>query len=516
MKYIETPVNELANYWLEKGNFYQQQYINDVIQKPTTSHENCLVDIWISSNKFAWIDLSAGPFEFGPVIAGEGVRSLQSLPTIPPRIKLLQEKNQSIAGTGHSHSSEDRYKEYIFELTLLQSYYDQLCSQDQRYQSEKLCNDLQSRISKLKNPSELSSTDSLPIISGGDEEGLHSSMLLDDVLSRLSSIVSSSIRHIFLPASPLYRTPFAERIIFHFFEISNEIEKEQEEMFSYSEYVRELRKLKLPSQDFIFAKKRILMSEDTDLLNAFTKSLRTTNIPKLSLDGQFSTFSQIYLDSKEIQHYLKILSTDSLDQKEDQDSQEFLMSRHIPIFLFSLGKDSTPLLIDKYYQAKAMSDMILIVKSNVNSWESRLSCDKKPIYWNLNNPLKAALSATSLLLSGLIPTHISYSDATHRAYQNWMWSVGDSPFSYTSSQYTFSEIHKDITFRNYIVTSLSDSLQIVNEGAAILANLKTNLENERAIPLLPLRNISKAYAEVRSHWVEVTFSKNIKIILQLS
>jgi hypothetical protein len=264
---------------------------------------------------------------------------------------------------------------------------------------------------------------------------------------------------------------------------------------------------------------RIAMNEDTDLLNAFTKSLRTTNIPKLSLDGQFSTYSQIYLDSKEIQHYLKILSTDSYDHSEEE--EEFLMSRHIPIFLFSMGNDKIPVLIDKYYQAKAMADMVLIVQSNVISWESRLSCDKKPIYWNLKNPLKSALSATSLLLSGLVPTHISYSEATHRAYQvlilllqmvllinqlkNWMWSVGDSPLSYTSSQYSFSEIHVDISFRNYIVSSLSDSLQIVNEGAAILANLKTNTENERAIPLIPLRNISSIYSDVRTHWVEVNY-----------
>jgi hypothetical protein len=43
--------------------------------------EDCLVDLWLAdSGRFGWVDLSAGPFQWGPVVGGEGVRTASSLP----------------------------------------------------------------------------------------------------------------------------------------------------------------------------------------------------------------------------------------------------------------------------------------------------------------------------------------------------------------------------------------------------------------------------------------------------
>lgn len=41
--------------------------------------------------RYGWIDLSAGPFKWGPVIAGQGVRSLSTLPRVPPYYALHPE-----------------------------------------------------------------------------------------------------------------------------------------------------------------------------------------------------------------------------------------------------------------------------------------------------------------------------------------------------------------------------------------------------------------------------------------
>jgi len=35
--------------------------------------ENCLVDSWVGSGRVAFLDLSAGPCEWGPIVGGEGV-----------------------------------------------------------------------------------------------------------------------------------------------------------------------------------------------------------------------------------------------------------------------------------------------------------------------------------------------------------------------------------------------------------------------------------------------------------
>ncbi|CAH2069565.1 unnamed protein product [Thlaspi arvense] len=42
----------------------------------------CLTDIWIGKGRWAFIDLTAGPFSWGPSVGGEGVRTELSLPNV--------------------------------------------------------------------------------------------------------------------------------------------------------------------------------------------------------------------------------------------------------------------------------------------------------------------------------------------------------------------------------------------------------------------------------------------------
>ena len=39
--------------------------------------------------------------------------------------------------------------------------------------------------------------------------------------------------------------------------------------------------------------------------------------------------------------------------------------------------------IDKYYQAKALSNVVLAVQSQHFNWTSKLACNDKPIRWDL-------------------------------------------------------------------------------------------------------------------------------------
>jgi hypothetical protein len=52
----------------------------------------------------------------------------------------------------------------------------------------------------------------------------------------------------------------------------------------------------------------------------------------------------------------------------------------VPIFWFIHNE---PLLLDKHYQAKALSNMIVVVQSDDDAWESHLQCNGKPILWDL-------------------------------------------------------------------------------------------------------------------------------------
>jgi hypothetical protein len=123
--------------------------------------------------------------------------------------------------------------------------------------------------------------------------------------------------------------------------------------------------------------------DDTALAIAFSSSMKTSVIPNIDASGQFITASQSYLDSKEIQYHLRMLHTDKHAQEEEEEDYDAVyMSKHIPIFLFSLD-EVAPVLIDKYYQAKALADMVLIAQTNFPFWDSRISCNNKNIPSNM-------------------------------------------------------------------------------------------------------------------------------------
>ena len=103
----------------KSNNIYDKKYLSQIQNDPYLT-ENCITDNWISSDRFdcpennlttnknesppcnqinfdrfAWIDLAAGDFEWGPSIAGEGIRSKYSVPKVPTRKALLEAELQS-------------------------------------------------------------------------------------------------------------------------------------------------------------------------------------------------------------------------------------------------------------------------------------------------------------------------------------------------------------------------------------------------------------------------------------
>lgn len=52
----------------------------------------------------------------------------------------------------------------------------------------------------------------------------------------------------------------------------------------------------------------------------------------------------------------------------------------VPIFWFIYNE---PLFVDKHYQSKALSDMVIVVQSELSSWESHLQCNGQSLLWDL-------------------------------------------------------------------------------------------------------------------------------------
>lgn len=50
-------------------------------------NEDCLVDTWVTNERTAFMDLTAGPFHWGPLIAADGVSS--PLPSLFPLLSFF-------------------------------------------------------------------------------------------------------------------------------------------------------------------------------------------------------------------------------------------------------------------------------------------------------------------------------------------------------------------------------------------------------------------------------------------
>ena len=152
-----------------------------------------------------------------------------------------------------------------------------------------------------------------------------------------------------------------------------------------------------------------------------------------------------------------------------------------------------PLFVDKYYQAKALSDMIVVVQNRHRLYPSRLGCNGKVIYQNLRNPLKPLLSAVALNIGGLVSTHITYNEAHHNAIQNWLWSVGDNALSHTSRGVHFNRLQIDTLWRNQLVDGIQRAIELTNEAVDLLQKLPTDPSTRPVIGQLPLHELNAEF-----------------------
>ena len=485
-------IEELSRMIAYHGAEYERNYLRNVLLTKNVFDE-CLVDAWISHERFAFLDLSAGPFTWGTAFAMEGIKIEETIPRFP-----------EFKVGGQNKDSPMRRQA---QLTSLEAQYTFYCVGDDREQHQLLCDNLVSKMRKLNH--EMEESEEEEQLDGNYAEIKETvNIKLDYWLADLASLISSSLRHVFSPGVPLYKSYFADRVVFDIFVFSdhNAFDPLGEGYVNIAELKKELLRFKLKQQEFLFNVKKISMSEDQFVAMAFQNSLKAATIPGVDLDGRFEPEEQLYIDSKEVRRQLKsmYLQDDKIRIEKDsrmrkKGSKVLETSRHIPIYLFSVNYD-TPVLVDKYYLAKGLKDMVVAVQTNFGRYRTKLQCNNKYIHWNLQNPIKQILSAAALTLGGLVPPHISYSRSRMVATQNWLWSIGDNPFSHTTHSYRFGTLHKDLVFRNYIVNGIEDSLETVNHAIQLLTCQRTTHTNFEAFSFIPKQKLLDTIEKLRVLW----------------
>ncbi|MQM08909.1 hypothetical protein Taro_041765 [Colocasia esculenta] len=487
-------------------------------------HSECLTDTWIGRDRWAFIDLSAGPFSWGPAVGGEGVRTELSLPSVGKTIGAVAEITEEEAEDRLQDTIRERFSVFgddhqaidilLAEIDIYELFAFKHCKG--RKVKLALCEELDERMRDLKNELQaydgeehdeshkkkaidaLKRMENWNLFSDAYEDFRNYTVARDSFLAHLGATLWGAMRHVIAPSVADGAYHYYETISFQLFFITQEKVRNMKQLPVNLMALEEgLSSLLVPSQKVLFSSQLLTLSEDPALTMAFSVARRAAAVPLLLVNGTYRTVVRSYLDSSILQHQLRTLSDHGSLKGRHSNSRSTL---EVPIFWFI---HSDPLFVDKYYQSKALSDMIIVVQSDTSSWESHLQCNGRSLLWDLRRPIKAAIAATAEHLAGLLPLQLVYSQAHETAIEDWIWTVGCSPLSITSHGWQISRFQTDSLTRSYIITSLEESIQVVNEAIHLLLMERTTEQGFKVFKSQE-RALVEKYNSIVSLWRRIS------------
>jgi hypothetical protein len=287
--------------------------------------------------------------------------------------------------------------------------------------------------------------------------------------------LSSALRHVVSPGIAPFPIEYAESVVFTLYLLRMQAVYDPREFFSWTTFSDEMMRLAAPGQKFSFRVEEV----GPEMGIAVQLALRSAVLPTEGLD---SPSTVVYLDSKALRDLLKPATNGAPPTTEELRTQGLSspsQSRRVSVVLVSTAYPY-PVLVDRYFVAKSLGDMVIVSQSNFEAYHARVQCGGTPVDWDLRNPLRHALAATATHLAGLVPPHLSYSRATEAVAQEWLWSVGNSPFSHTSHGHRFSRHQATVASRNYMLYALERSIEVANAAIVALKKMHTTPSNWQA------------------------------------
>ncbi|OMP05458.1 hypothetical protein COLO4_08830 [Corchorus olitorius] len=509
-------------------------------------HAECLTDTWIGKDRWAFIDLTAGPFSWGPAVGGEGVRTELSLPNVGKTIGAVEEISEDEAEDRLQDAIQEKFAVFgdkdhqaidilLAEIDIYELFAFKHCkgrkvklalcegglhrclmelgySKQHRYMISELderMRDLKEELQSFegeeydeshrrKAVDALKRMENWNLFSDTHEEFQNYTVARDTFLAHLGATLWGSVRHVISPSVADGAFHYYEKISYQLFFITREKVRNMKKLPVDLKALQEgLSSLLIPSQKVMFSSHMLSLSEEPALAMAFSVARRAAAVPILLVNGTYRKTIRSYLDSSILKYQLQRLNDQGSLKGSHAHSRSTL---EIPIFWFI---NTEPLLVDKHYQAKALPDMVIVVQSESSSWESHLQCNGKSLLWDLRRPIKPALAAVSELLAGLLPLHFVYSHAHDTAIEDWIWSVGCNPFSITSQGWHISKFQSDTIARSYIISTLEESIQRVNAAIHLLLWERTT---EKTFKLFQSQegDLVKQYNYVVSLWRRIS------------
>ncbi|KAE8794042.1 hypothetical protein D1007_31337 [Hordeum vulgare] len=384
--------------------------LHDVLESALISsdlkglHAECLTDIWVGRNRFAFVDLTAGPFSWGPAVGGDGVRTELTLPNVAKTVGAVAEITEEEAEENLQDTIRERFssvgEDYhavdilLAEIDVYELFAFKHCMK--RKIQLALCKELDQRMHELKNELEgyhsgdseeinkkkaldaLKRMEKWNLFKDTSEEHHSYTVARDSFLAHLGSTLWGSMRHVIAPSVSHRAYHYYEKLSFQLYFVTQEKVRNIKQLPINVKSIRDgLSSLLLPSQKSMFTQHMLSLSEEPALMMAFSMARRAAAVPLLLVNGTYRSTVRTYLDSAILQHQLQKLSEQTALKGEHTNHRSTL---EVPVFWFI---HSESLLLDKHYQAKALPNMVVVVQSDVDSWESHIQCNGRSILWDL-------------------------------------------------------------------------------------------------------------------------------------
>lgn len=437
-----------------------------------------LSEVWRSKHSYSWIDISSGPFEWGPLFETTYLHSSQTLPSVPKEINNYLDMSE---------------KELLLNyLTTLRTRLTHSCYSEFTEKCNKAIQQLNT-ILEEKNP-KLSLQyynnyfvyESYCQFYNTNNLGIHYkkffSHLFESIYSYIGNSVlphfyiSQSTPDTFIQSTSSYIT---NRIHFRIYLVNDcLISYKSHTMnndFDISLFQHTLLKTKLKNQQYIFTYKHIYLYDDSSLFLAFTSALTTTSILTVENNDHIKTSSIHYLNSKVLYQFLQ---NNDISIYNDTHSSSFLFSkytsREIKIFIFQLDEEYA-LLFDKKYTSVSYNDIIFAIHSHSSTVQSEFLFDNHQLYFDLNDTMSSLLSSIYSSLTYIQPSYMRYNKFTHNIFYDWYVSMlfSDCIRTWLSTGYPeiigthviqFSTFHYYQHILSNVILSLSKSIGMYNHA----------------------------------------------------
>uniref|UniRef100_A0A0D9Z9P8 KIN17-like protein n=1 Tax=Oryza glumipatula TaxID=40148 RepID=A0A0D9Z9P8_9ORYZ len=303
-------------------------------------HAECLTDMWIGRDRFAFIDLSAGPFAWRPAVGGDGVRTELSLPNVAKTVGAVavtyrwNPRKLDLYKSKVSAAKRKRNIEYtLSDSSAMAKLQKKRLKLNYKIQSEILIfwrelderrHDLKSElegyntgdsddINKKKALDALNRMEKWNLFKDVPEEHHSYTVARDSFLAHLGSVLWGSMRHVIAPSVSHRAHHYYDKLSFQLYFVTQEKVRNIKQLPVNVKSVTEvLSSVLLQFQKPMFSQHMLSLSEDPALIMAFAMARRAAAVPLLLVNGFSKSTVHTYLDSAILQHQLQRLSEHNL------------------------------------------------------------------------------------------------------------------------------------------------------------------------------------------------------------